>query len=137
MSERNVRRISQEPPIEGPERPPDASQVGRLSKTEGYREMAEKLLAEEPGLMSLEILRRLRLAGYRGGKSAVYELVAAMRPKNKDFVVRFEGVPGEFSQHDFGSVIVRFVDGTSRRVKFFASRLKYSRKVAVTLSENE
>jgi hypothetical protein len=52
-------------------------------------------------------------------------------------VVRFEGLPGEFSQHDFGHVDVTFVDGRKKRVHFFASRLKYSRFVAVSLVENE
>ena len=52
-------------------------------------------------------------------------------------MVRFEGLPGEFSQHDFGHVEVRFVDGSRKRVHFFASRLKYSRFVAVSLVENE
>jgi len=52
-------------------------------------------------------------------------------------VVRFEGLPGEFSQHDFGQVDVAFLDGRKRRVHFFASRLKYSRYVRVTLVENE
>ena len=42
-------------------------------------------------------------------------------------MVRFEGLPGEFSQHDFGHVDVKFVDGRKQRVHFFASRLKYSR----------
>src|SRR5207249_2131866 len=44
-------------------------------------------------------------------------------------LVRFEGLPGEFSQHDFGQVDVRFLDGARTRVRFFASRLKYSRWV--------
>jgi hypothetical protein len=52
-------------------------------------------------------------------------------------VVRFEGVPGEFSQHDFGQVDATFVDGTSQRVHFFASRLKFSRFARVTLVANE
>jgi hypothetical protein len=51
--------------------------------------------------------------------------------------VRFEGLPGEFTQHDFGHVDVRYVDGRRRRVHFFATRLKYSRHVEVTLVDNE
>ena len=47
--------------------------------------------------------------------------------------MRFEGLAGEFSQHDFGEVRVRYQDGTEREVHFFASRLKYSRWVEVTL----
>ncbi len=52
-------------------------------------------------------------------------------------LVRFEGLPGEFSQHDFGEVRVRYQDGTETKVHFFASRLKYSRWVEVTLVPNE
>lgn len=46
-------------------------------------------------------------------------------------------IEGEFSQHDFGHVDVRFVDGTRQRVHFFASRLKYSRWAEVTLVPDE
>jgi len=51
--------------------------------------------------------------------------------------MRFEGLPGEFSQHDFGTVWVKFIDGSRKKVKFFASRLKWSRWAEVTLVENE
>lgn len=46
-------------------------------------------------------------------------------------------MPGEFTQHDFGQVDVRFLDGTRRRVHVFATRLKYSRwvEVAIVLDE--
>ena len=101
--------------------------VGRPAKAEPFRTLVLELLATEPSLLTLELLRRAKLKGYRGSKSAFYDLVAAVRPTPIRPLVRFEGLPGEFSQHDFGEVDVRFVDGTRRRVHFFASRLKYSR----------
>jgi transposase len=52
-------------------------------------------------------------------------------------MMRFEGLPGEFSQHDFGEVKVRFIDGSCRTVHFFASRLKWSRWVEVSLIDNQ
>jgi hypothetical protein len=52
-------------------------------------------------------------------------------------MVRFEGVPGEFSQHDFGQADVRYVAGRTERVHFFASQLKWSRAVDVRLVSNE
>jgi hypothetical protein len=64
-------------------------------------------------------------------------LVKELRPERVRPVVRFEGLAGEFSQHDFGHVDVRYIDGRRRRVHFFASRLKYSRWVQVSLVENE
>ena len=52
-------------------------------------------------------------------------------------LVRFEGLPGEFSQHDFGQVDVTYLGGVIRRIRFFASRLKYSRTVRVSLVLDE
>ena len=44
-----------------------------------YAPQVAEWLREESGLSSAEILRRVRLAGYRGGKSALYELVRRLR----------------------------------------------------------
>jgi transposase len=96
-----------------------------------------ELLAADPARLSVEIFRRAKLAGYPGGKSALYDLIHAIRPQTPRPMVRFEGLPGEFSQHDFGQVDVRFLDGTKKRVHFFASRLKYSRWAEVTIVPDE
>lgn len=111
--------------------------VGRPSKSQPFRAFVLELLAVEPTLLSLELLRRAKLKGYAGSKTAFYDLVASLRPRSKRPVVRFEGLPGEFSQHDFGEVEVRFVAGGMQRVHFFASRLKYSRWSEVTLVPDE
>jgi predicted ArsR family transcriptional regulator len=126
ISEQAVRRIEREPPVAVFDDAAGRKRrgIGRPSKVEGYRGRVAAILASEPELVTLEILRRLREDGYRGGKSAIYDLVAALRPKSIKQLVRFEGVPGESCQHDFGHVDVRFVDGTRKRVHFFASRLK-------------
>jgi len=139
VSLRSVQRIQCEPAVAGVDDMAERGRrrIGRPSKAEPFRKRVEELLAEEPELMSLEILRRLRLEGYSGGKTALYDLVAAVRPSVARPMVRFEGLPGEFTQHDFGHVDVRFLDGTKRRVHFFASRLKYSRCVQVTLVDDE
>jgi hypothetical protein len=42
-----------------------------------------------------------------------------------------------FSQHDFGEVDVTFLDGSSRRIHFFASRLKYSRFIRVSVVKDQ
>ena len=42
-----------------------------------------------------------------------------------------------FSQHDFGQVDVEFLNGARQRIHFFASRLKYSRYVRVSLVQDE
>jgi transposase len=116
VSERTIRRIEDEPPV---------------------KLCVEAILKAEPELPTLEVLRRVREDGYLGGKSALYELVQSVRPKTMRPIVRFEAVAGEFTQHDFGQVDVRFLDGSVKRVHFFASRLKYSRMVGVTMVANE
>jgi hypothetical protein len=52
-------------------------------------------------------------------------------------MVRFEGLAGEFSQHDFGSVRVTYTDGSKETVHFFVSRLKYSRGSDVRVVPDE
>jgi transposase len=107
--------------------------IGRPSKVEAYREFVAERLQEDPQLMSLEILRRAKLEGYEGGKSALYRLIAELRPREVEILMRFEGLPGEFSQHDFGQVDVTYLGDSKERVQFFGSRLKWSRWAQVTL----
>ena len=134
-----VKRIAEENPVvhvddKGERR---KRQIGRPSTVASFRNQIVQILQQEPDLASLEILRRVRNAGYEGGKTALYELVASLRPQPAKPLVRFEGLPGEFSQHDFGEVVVQFRNGTGQRIHFFASRLKYSRMVRVSLVKDE
>ena len=112
-------------------------QIGRPSKAEAYREVLVQALTEQPVVKSIELLHRARLAGYTGGKSAIYALAQTLRVRTMTPLVRFEGLPGEFSQHDFGEVWVTYQDATETKVHFFASRLKYSRWVEVSLVSDE
>lgn len=111
--------------------------VGRPSKVAPFRKLILEALEVTPELPSVELLRRARAAGYSGGKSALFAAVRELRPPKPDFVTRFEAVPGEFSQHDFGEVVVTYLDGTKERLHFFATRLKYSRWAQVSLVPNQ
>ena len=139
VSQSSVQRIERERAIERPDDLLQADErgVGRPSVVEEYRERIAAVFAAEPKLPTVEILHRLRGQGYAGGKSALYELACELRPKLSTPLVRFEGVAGEFSQHDFGQVEVRYLDGSHERIHFFVSRLKYSRWVDVRVVENE
>jgi len=140
VSQSSVQRVGAEPAVTTLDAAAERARrgVGRPSKVEAFRGLLVGELARQPDVLAVELLRRARLAGYTGGKSALYDLVAAIRPREPAApLVRFEGLPGEFSQHDFGEVDVEFGDGTARRVHFFASRLKYSRWARVSLVDNE
>ena len=135
LSLRSVRRIARESPVEHAEdrRERESRQIGRPSLAEPFRAFVTELLGREPDLLSVEILRRAKLEGYGGGKSALYGLVQELRPRRVRVGMRFEGLPGEFSQHDFGEIRIRLLTGGEKVLRFFASRLKWSRWVAVTL----
>jgi transposase len=139
VSRSTVKRIAKQEPVESPKdrKVTAARRVGRPSKVEAFRKFVEGVLAEEAELPTVEILHRARQEGYRGGKTAFYGLVTELRPNPTAPMVRFEGLPGEFSQHDFGQVVVRYADGTKERLHFFASRLKYSRWSEVRIVPNE
>ena len=135
----SVRRVEADPPVVSVDTAAERERrgIGRPSKAEPYRAFLAEQLAAEPELRVVELLHRARQRGYAGGKSALYDLAKELRPERPKPLVRFEGLPAEFSQHDFGQVDVRFLDGTQRRVHFFASRLKYSRWVEVSLVDDE
>ncbi len=139
VSDDSVRRIQREDAVEHTDDSAAHAQrrIGRPSKAAAVAESIKGWLAEEPELPTQELLRRAKESGYSGKKTALYTLVAGLRRPKAAPVVRFEGLPGEFSQHDFGHVDVRFVDGRKQRIHFFASRLKYSRYSCVTIVENE
>jgi transposase len=115
--------------------------VGRPSGlTPELQQEIHTLLAGDPVMRGAELLRRLRtFHGYGGGKSAVYDHLRESRPPRPapPPIVRFEGVAGEFAQHDFGEVRVQYRDQTSEKLRFYAGRLKYSRALHVRLADGE
>lgn len=139
ISVRTARRVAVEAAVTTVDNDAECArrQIGRPSKAEAYRDVVVTALTEDAALRSVELLHRARQAGYTGGKSALYALVQTVRPHGVTPLVRFEGLPAEFSQHDFGEVWVTFQDETKTKLHFFASRLKYSRWVEVTLVPDE
>lgn len=133
VSQSSVQRVEAEAPVTTLEAAGESARhcIGRPSKVEAYRALLAAELEKQPEVLAVELLRRARLAGYGGGKSALYGLIRAIRPQEPFRpLVRFEGLPGEFSQHDFGEVDVRFLDNTSRRVHLAAEVLALGASVA-------
>ena len=106
-----------------------ASRRGRPPKADA--EMVERirlLLELEPKLSAIEVWNRAQKWGFQGGRSQMAALVKKLRPlPKKEPVVRFEGLPGEYTQYDFGECQVCFKKTGLTRVQFFAARLKFSR----------
>jgi transposase len=112
--------------------------VGRPSEVTRYEDVIRGWLGERRDLPTVEILHRLRGAGYTGGKSAAYAWVRRIRgPVPSRVMVRFEGLPGEFAQFDFGEVTVEYLSGEKEKLQFAGYRLKYSRWVHVEIVPNQ
>lgn len=136
VSVRTSKRVSKEVEVTSDAKPL-GRRPGRPSNVATHRAFVVDLLAKEPDLPTLEVLHRVRQACYPVGKSALYELVRELRPPRTAPMVRFEGLAGEFSQHDFGMVDVRYANGSVERIQFFASRLKHSRWAHVELTQDQ
>jgi len=117
ISPGSVRRIAGEASIEhfndaGERR---ERRIGRPSIVEGFRKMISDILEKEAELPSLEILRQVQKAGYSGGKTALYALVASVRPmqlatrRNEAFewmrAVQQNAVPRSTLEKELGHVI--------------------------------
>jgi hypothetical protein len=107
--------------------------VGRPSKAQPFRAFVLDLLLKEPHMKSLEVVRRAKLSGYEGGKSALYAVIATVRPRKSRPLGQQDKIPGEVIRHGVGQAEVRFQDGRTGSVSFLVSRLEYSRWTAVSL----
>lgn len=140
VSKRTVTRIAQEMPISVVDDFAEVQRrnIGRPSPTATFEEQIQQILQEERDLPTVEILHRLKQNGYRGGKTAAYDLVRRLRgPAPTSVMVRFEGLAGEFAQFDFGQVQIRYLSGQKETLHFACYRLKYSRWVYVEITPNE
>jgi transposase len=115
--------------------------IGRPPKADPAMVERIRLLLADPTtgeLPSVEVLRRAQGWGFTGGRSQMAELVKKLRPApRQEPVVRFDGLPGEYAQFDFGECEVEFIATGKQVVQFFAGRLKFSRFMHVNLVPNQ
>lgn len=141
--ERSVRKVLADPPPTSAEVASGELARGRRgapSKTAVYAEKVAAIFSTHPRLPTMELLRRARTDwGYQGGDSAFFDLVRRLRPAAVPVepMVRFDGLPGEFSQFDFGEVVVPCADGAKEEFEFFAGCLKFSRFKHVVITPDQ
>ena len=95
---------------------------------EDLRIRAVEILQEQPALASLEILRRVREAGYQGGRTALYALMASLRSRQaqpKSYISRSHGIfPFTASPHTSQPEISSNSVRTIRRMTALSSKMK-------------
>jgi transposase len=100
--------------------------------------IGEWLDAKLPIKRMLELARADATTPFTASPATWYRLVTGVqraRAATAAPVIRFEGLPGEFLQVDWGEAYVRIGVEVVRRV-FLAARLKYSRVLAVRWTPN-
>jgi transposase len=106
----------------------------RPGTLEGRRDVLLSWVEQDvPTTRMLELVRQDPMGPYTGGASTFYRFVARLRAERQAGaapVIRFEGLPGEYVQWDWGEARVRLGGEPVKRV-FLAGRLKYSRVVGV------
>ena len=130
---RTIARVMREPVEQGPGRRQRGSQV------DVYRAQIEGWVAADlPVVRMLELVRSEGEPPYVGSRSQFGEMVRRIRLERehqqavRDVPLRFEGLPGEYLQVDWGEVRnVPFTQRAPGTRYFLACRLKYSRWVWV------
>lgn len=82
------------------------------------------------------LFRELKLKGYMGSYETVKKCVSSLRSTQSKACVRFETLPGEQAQVDWGSALV-WIAHVLTRIHFFAMVLGYSRRLFAKAYINE
>jgi len=109
----------------------------RPSLVDPYRDRIEAYLSDEYGNHRASwIYDQLVKGDYRGGYELVKRAVRRIKGRKQQLAyVRFETVPGEQAQVDFGEFQVTQPDGSAKKYFLFAMILGYSRKLFACLLE--
>lgn len=116
--------------------------VSSVSQFEEHKEQIKEWIRA-----GIKVNRMLEMAkeelspAYAGGKTAFYEQVKKLREevdkKDPEAAIRFEGLPGEYLQVDWGEVRdFPFIQKERQTRYIFAARLKYSRVIYVEFQKD-
>lgn len=100
--------------------------ASRTSKLDPFKPYIVRWLEAHP-LSAVQILQRLKEAGYPGGYTIVKDYVSRVRPRRAPAFLTLAFAPGEAAQVDWGEYGSIAVGTTRRRLSFFVMVLCYSR----------
>jgi len=113
------------------------------SQVDIYKEDIFKWLDQEISILRMiELAREDKEKPYKGCRTAFYKRVEKFRKEwdklHKESFVRFEGIPGEYLQVDWGELReFPFIREKGKTIYFFAARLKYSRYSYVEFTHDQ
>jgi transposase len=98
----------------------------RTSKLDAFKPTVQRLIENHP-YSAVQILQRLREAGYDGGITILKDYLRTLRPRRAPAFLTLAFAPGECAQLDWGQWGSVRVGNTRRRLSFFVMVLCYSR----------
>jgi transposase len=107
---------------------------GRPAKLDPFKDQIRRWVAEDHLYNCVTMLERLRARGYRGQISSLKRFVHPLRPPAavaRRPVIRYETLPGEQLQFDWGEFVYE-QEGVTHKVFGFTAILSYSRMRFVT-----
>ncbi len=100
--------------------------AARASKLDPYKATIRQLVETHP-YSAVQILQRLREAGYEGGITVLKDYLRTIRPRRAAAFLTLAFAPGECAQVDWGQWGSVPVGNTRRRLSFFVMVLCHSR----------
>jgi transposase len=130
---RTAKKYSEHPELLGQPR----QTAPRPSKVDPFLDQIEAYLDDRYGNQRATwINEQLVKAGFDGGYEIVKRAVRKIKGRKQRLAyVRFESMPGEQAQVDFGEFLVTLPDGSVKKYYLFAMILGYSRKLFACLLE--
>lgn len=114
---------------------PIYKKIHRKSKLENYKPLIEGWLSQD-NFRATRIYDLLQIQGFSGSYDIVHRYVATVKKKrDTQAYVRFETMPGQQAQVDFGDFKIVERDGTTRTIYAFIMTLGYSRHMYVEFIE--
>lgn len=110
--------------------------VVRASKLDPYKGILRRLIESHP-YSAVQILQRLREAGYDGGITIVKDYLRTVRPRRAPAFLTLAFAPGECAQVDWGQWGSVNVGNTRRKLSFFVMVLCYSRLMYVEFTVSQ
>jgi len=119
-----------------PEIPRARARQPRPSKLQPFEDYIRAQVAEDKD-HCVVLLRELRAMGYTGGYTILKDFVKPLRRRRQNNrTMRFETLPGEYAQVDWGLFRYTLPDGRTRRIWAFVMVLSWSRAIFVEFVEH-
>ncbi|MGD9034565.1 MAG: IS21 family transposase [Desulfobacteraceae bacterium] len=132
IDRKTVRKFLNDP---HPKRPP----IKRASKLDPFKEQIDKFLAIDPMASATVILQRITSRGYDGGITILKDYLRTLRGnfKKKKPFIRFESLPGEQCQVDWGHFGSIAYGDTNRKLYCLAVIECYSRLLYLEFTHSQ